>query len=208
MTRMFRSAKGLQFAPEFIPKISANEVKDLIESGYSRTGDAEKLGKKYGLTLDKSLSNANHKIFIDKERNPTVVYRGSKNENDAMTDGLLAIGLEKYSTRFRESKDLLNDIRKKYNNKPVTSLGHSLGGSLAEYVGADKVVTVNKGVGISGIGKQLKANQTDIRTDSDLVSILSKTQNGGKQITIKTKEINPLKEHSHANLSKLNNRIL
>ncbi len=208
MTRMFRVGKGLQFAPEFIPKIRSDEVQDLIEAGYSRTGDAEKLGKKYGLTLDKQLSNANHKVFLDNDKNPTVVYRGSKNENDAMTDGLLAIGLEKYSTRFRESKDLMKDVNKKYNNKFVSSYGHSLGGSLAEYSGGDRVITMNKGVGIAGIGKTIKPNQTDIRTNSDLVSVLSKTQNGGKQLTIKTKEINPLKEHSHKNLLKLNNKIL
>jgi hypothetical protein len=205
---MFRVGKGLQFAPEFIPKIRSDEVQDLIEAGYSRTGDAEKLGKKYGLTLDKQLSNANHKVFLDNDKNPTVVYRGSKNENDAMTDGLLAIGLEKYSTRFRESKDLMKDVNKKYNNKFVSSYGHSLGGSLAEYSGGDRVITMNKGVGIAGIGKTIKPNQTDIRTNSDLVSVLSKTQNGGKQLTIKTKEINPLKEHSHKNLLKLNNKIL
>ena len=200
--------RSIQFDPRFIPKVSAIEVKDLIEAGYSRTGEAETLGRKYGLSLDKQLSNANHKTFYDKERNPTVVYRGSKNENDAMTDGLLAIGLEKYSTRFRESKDLMNDVNKKYNNKPVTSLGHSLGGSLAEYAGADKIITVNKGVGIGGIGKKISNKQTDIRTDSDLVSVLSKTQNGGKQLTIKTKEVNPLKEHSHKNLDLLKNKIL
>ena len=206
--KWFMPNKSIQFAPEFIPKVSANEVKDLIEAGYSRTGEAETLGRKYGLTLDKQLSNANHKIFIDKERNPTVVFRGSKNENDLMTDGLLAVGLENYSTRFRESKDLMNDVKKKYNNKPVTSMGHSLGGSLAEHSGGDKIITVNKGVGFGGIGKGISNKQTDIRTNNDVVSLLSKTQHGGKKVNIKTKNINLLKEHSHQNLLKLNNKIL
>ena len=205
---MFRSAKGLQFAPEFIPKISANEVKDLIESGYSRTGDAEKLGKKYGLTLDKQLSNANQKVFYDKNKNPKIVFRGSKNENDLMTDILLGAGLENYSTRFRDSKKLIDDVRKKYPNKPITSASHSLGGSLGEYAGGDKIITVNKGVGLSGIGKGLSNKQTDIRTNNDIVSLLSKTQHGGKKINIKTNHINPLREHSHSNLDKLNNKIL
>ena len=208
MTTKFRAVKGLQFAPEFIPKIRSNEVQDLIEASYSRTGDAEKLGKKYGLTLDKQLSNANQKVFYDKQKNPSVVFRGSKNENDLMTDVLIAGGLEKYSTRFRDSKNLINDVKKKYNNKPVTSLGHSLGGSLAEYSGGDKIITVNKGVGFGGVGKQIKNNQTDIRTGKDVVSLLSTTQSGGKKINIKTNEINPLKVHSHKNLSKLNNKIL
>ena len=208
MTRMFRVGKGLQFAPEYIPKIRSDEVQDLIEASYSRTGDAEKLGKKYGLTLDKSLSNANQKVYYDKERNPSVVFRGSKNENDLMTDILIGGGLEKYSTRFTDSKNLIDDVRKKYNNKPVTSIGHSLGGSLAEFSGGDKIITVNKGVGLSGINKEIKNNQTDIRTNNDIVSVLSKTQSGGKKINIKTTNISPLAEHSHKNLSKLNNKIL
>jgi hypothetical protein len=55
--------KSLRFAPEFIPKVTANEVQDLIEAGYSRTGEAEILGRKYNLTLHKQLSKANHKGF-------------------------------------------------------------------------------------------------------------------------------------------------
>ena len=208
MTMRFRVAKGLQFAPEFIPKIRSGEVKDLIEASYSRTGEAEKLGKKYGLTLDKQLSNANHKVFYNKDSNPSVVFRGSKNENDLMTDILIGGGLEKYSTRFRDSKTLIDDVRKKYNNKPVTTLGHSLGGMLSEYAGGDKIITVNKGVGFGGIGKEIKHNQTDIRTNNDIVSLLSKTQSGGKKITIKTNEKNPLREHSHKNLDLLKNKIL
>jgi len=188
--------------------VTANQVKDLIEAGYSRTGDAEKLGKKYGLTLDKSLSNANHKVFYDKQKNPSVVFRGSKNENDLMTDGLLAVGLEKYSTRFRDSKNLIDDVRKKYNNKPITTTGHSLGASLGLYAGGDKIVAVNRGVGVGGIGKQLPQNLTDIRSRNDIVSVLSKTQSGGRKITIKSKNINPLHEHSHKNLDLLKNKIL
>ena len=41
MTTKFRAVKGLQFAPEYIPKIRSNEVLNLIEAGYSRTGEAE-----------------------------------------------------------------------------------------------------------------------------------------------------------------------
>ena len=47
MTTRFHAVKGLQFALEYIQKIRSNEVKDLIEVSYSRTGDAEKIGKKY-----------------------------------------------------------------------------------------------------------------------------------------------------------------
>ena len=66
MMNWYKPNKRLQFAPEFIPKVTSNQVKDLIESGYSRTGDAEDIGNLYGLKLDKSLSKANHKVFYDK----------------------------------------------------------------------------------------------------------------------------------------------
>jgi alpha-beta hydrolase superfamily lysophospholipase len=126
-----------------------------------------------------------------------------------MTDILIGGGFEKYSTRFRDSKNLIDDVRKKYNNKPVTTLGHSLGASLGLYAGGDKIVAVNRGVGIGGIGKQLPQNLTDIRSRNDIVSVLSNTQHGDrKKITLKTNHINPLREHSHKNLDKLNNKIL
>jgi hypothetical protein len=79
---------------------------------------------------------------------------------------------------------------------------------LAEYSGGDKIISVNKGVGFGGIGKEISNKQTDIRTGSDLVSLLSTTQHGGKKISIKTNELNPLKVHSHKNLDKLNNKLL
>jgi len=206
--KWFKPNKSIQFATNFISKVSSAEVKDSIEASYSRTSKAESIGKKYGLRLDKQLSNANHKVFIDKERNPPVAFRGSKNENDLMTDGLLAVGLENYSTRFRDSKKLVEDVRKKYKNKPILSTGHSLGGAISQYAGGDKIITVNKGVGLSGIGKEISNKQTDIRSRNDIVSVLSKTQHGGKKITLKTNHINPLREHSHSNLDKLNNKIL
>ena len=79
---------------------------------------------------------------------------------------------------------------------------------MAEYSKADKIITVNKGVGLSGINKEIKNNQTDIRTNNDIVSVLSKTQSGGKKINIKTTNISPLAEHSHKNLDLLKNKIL
>ena len=83
-----------------------------------------------------------------------------------------------------------------------------MGGSLSEYSKGDKIITINKGVGLSGIGKQLKSNQTDTRTNNDIVSVLSKTQSGIKKINIKTNNISPLAEHSHKNLDLLKNKIL
>ena len=103
----------------------------------------------------------------------------------------------------------MDNVKRKYANKPVTTLGHSLGGSLAEYAKGDKIITVDKGVGIGTIGKRINKNQTDIRASNDLVSVLSNTQRGGRKIVLKDKaNLNPLSAHNYRQLSKLNNKIL
>jgi hypothetical protein len=69
---------------------------------------------------------------------------------------------------------------------------------------------LDKGVGISGIGKTIGKNQTDIRTSNDPVSLLSNTQrNIGKKITIKGKyDYSLLGAHNYSKLNKLNNKII
>jgi len=200
------TTKSTQFAD--IPKMHSTEVKDLLQASYRRNGEAERIGKKYNLSLDHSLSNAEHKVFVDKNGNPDVVYTGSRKFGDWLTNGALAVGLGGFTSRFRESKQLMNQVKDKYKNKPVTTLGHSLGGSLAEHAGGDKVITLDKGVGAFGFAKTIKDNQTDIRTGNDPVSFLRNTQNGGKKITIKnTKYLNPFYAHDVKHIEKLNRDI-
>jgi hypothetical protein len=200
MEKKFNENKGIR----------SNQVKDLIQASYQRNGPAEQIGNKYGLILDSSLSNSEQKVFVDSKGNPTIAYTGSRKIKDIFTDGLLALGLEKYSTRFRNAKETIDNVKRKYANRPVTTLGHSLGGSLAEYAGGNKIITIDKGVGLSGIGKRINKNQTDIRASNDLVSVLSNTQTGNrKKITIKDKgNLNPLSAHNYRQLSKLNNKVL
>jgi D-alanyl-D-alanine carboxypeptidase len=114
----------------------------------------------------------------------------------------------KNTTRFDQSKKLMDNVKSKYQNKYITTAGHSLGGSLAESVGGDKVVTVNKGAGIDNLLKKRKSNQTDIRAGGDLVSALSTAQSGGRMITVKnTNYINPLVSHDSNVIKNLNKRI-
>jgi hypothetical protein len=104
-------------------------------------------------------------------------------------------------------------VRKKYNNQPLTIVGDSLGASLAEHNNRnknDKIITHNKGVGIDGLFKKIKNNQTDIRSANDLVSALSLTQSSKNRITIpKTSQIiDPLKSHNFRNLSRLKRKTI
>jgi|688.fasta_scaffold12347_13 hypothetical protein len=193
------------------PDIGTDKIKELIQASYSRNTPAREIGNKYGLRLDDSLSNAEHKVWIDRKNRPTVAFTGTRKIGDWGTDLLLGLGLEKYSTRFRDSKKLMEDVRKKYS-APATIVSHSLGGSLSEYAGGkrDKIITVDKGVGLAGVGKTIGKNQIDIRTSNDPVSLLSNTQkNLGKKIVIKDKKnFNLLEAHNFRKLDKLKNKII
>jgi hypothetical protein len=193
------------------PNIGTDRIKDLIAGSYQRNTGAREAGAKYGLRLDDSLSNSEHKVWIDRKNRPTISFTGTRKIGDVGTDILLGLGLEKYSTRFRNSKKFMEDVRKKYS-APATIVSHSLGASLGEYAGGknDKIINVDKGVGLSGIGKTIPKNQIEIRTSNDPVSLLSNTQkNLGKKIVIKDKKnFNLLDAHNFRYLDKLKNKII
>jgi hypothetical protein len=188
----------------------ASELKDLIQASYGRNTPAKEIGKKYGYVLDEDLSNAEQKVFLDKRNNPKIVFTGSRKGSDILTDIALGVGLGGLTPRFQRSSALVDKVKQKYKNKNITAIGDSLGGSLAESVGGKiaKVITTSKGVGLFGIGKRIRPNQTDIRASNDVVSILRNTQSGGKKITIGGTRgiINPLKSHDYRNLTKLGDR--
>jgi len=206
MERKFQINQGIRQ-----PEISTNKIRDLLQASYSRNTPAREIGNKYGMRLDDSLSNAEQKVWVDRKNRPTIAYTGTRRVSDWGTNLLLATGLQGLSSRFRGAKELVEKVKQKYS-APATIIGHSLGGSLAEYAGGknNKVITLDKGVGLSGIGKTISKNQTDIRTSNDPVSLLSNTQkNLGKKITIKDKyDYNLLGAHNYSKLNKLNNKIL
>eukprot|EP01038_Epipyxis_sp_PR26KG_P013991 gene13991-18762_t len=157
--------------------MDSQNLNQLIKSSYAGVNEAESIGQKLGYKIDRDLSNRKHKVFIDENNKPIVAYTGTRTASDWLTDGALAVGLGGFTQRFKESKRVADKTRQKYG-QPLTILGHSLGGSLAEHSGSknDKIITVDKGVGVFGIGKNISKNQTDIRSANDPVSLLALTQ--------------------------------
>ena len=206
---MFKRSKGLQYAPEYGPeKVNPNQLKGLISASYKRNGEARKIGSNVGYKLVDNLSNAEHKVFTDTKGNPYVAFTGSRKVGDWATNAAIAVGLGRFTKRFQDSKRLVEDVRKKYGNKPITTVGHSLGGGLADYAGGDKVITLDKAVGLGGIGKNISRRQTDIRTGSDPVSVLNRFQFGGNKQTIRgTNFIDPLHAHNYKHLNKFDKII-
>jgi hypothetical protein len=205
---MFKPTRNLQYDPNYIPKVKSTELKDLIQASYSRNTPAREIGKKYGYVLDDDLSNAEQKVFLDKNKNPKIVFTGSRKGMDALTDLAVLGGVAGLTPRFQNSSKLVDKVKQKYKNRPITAIGDSLGGTLAESVGGkvDKVITTSKGVGLFGIGKKIRSNQTDIRASNDVISLLRNTQSGGKKVVIKGTKgiINPFASHDYRNLDKIN----
>jgi hypothetical protein len=132
-----------------------------------------------GYKYDSDLSTNDSKVFIDKQGNPNIVFRGTHKGRlkDLVSDASLLVGLEKYNPRFQEAQTVTKLAEEKYK-KPVNVFGDSLGGSLAEKSGATgKIITHNKGTGLFDIGKTIPLSQTDYRNKNDAVSLLSLTQN-------------------------------
>ena len=189
-----------------------NNLKEIIKSSYLKSDEAEKIGQNLNYKLDRDLSNREQKLFTDKDNKPIVAFTGTRKFNDVLTDGALALGLGGFTNRFRESRKVVDNVRKKYG-QPLTIVGDSLGASLAEYNNRnknDKIITHNKGVGIDGLFKKIKNNQTDIRSANDLVSALSLTQSSKNKITIPRTGhlINPLQSHNFRNLSRLKRKTI
>jgi len=162
-----------------------------------------------GYQKDESLSQKKNKVYVHKKTGKAyVVYNGTnpKDVRDLATDTAIAVGLGRFTPRFREAKRLAKKAKTKYGEKNTAALGHSLGGALATESGLNERITFNKAVGVGGIGKRLQRGQTDYRTEGDVVSLLSKTSKYGNktpsknagtyQETIASRTANPLEAHA------------
>ena len=136
--------------------IHKNFLHDFLDSSYKRNKEAEMIGNVHGLKLDHDLSNSKNKVFVDPDNNSHVVFTGTRKVGDLITDSSLLLGLQDYHPRFINSKNLIDKVKSKYNNKNINAYGDSLGGRIAESVSdkVDRVITNNKAVGKNDIFKK------------------------------------------------------
>ena len=178
-------------------------VKSFLSSSYDKKPKGPK-----GYELDKSLSGRRAQVYKGKDDHAVVVHRGTSGFQDMLTDAKFSLGMKK-SNRFKHAAKVQKQAETKYGAQNVTTMGHSLGGALAETVGKNshKVITLNKAAGPQDVGKRIPSNQVDIRTSKDPVSVLSKEQKGGQRVTINSSTNNPLKEHKTEVLDRINTRV-
>ena len=189
-----------------------NDLYHFLESGYKNQKEAKQEMKKYGYDYDSQLSNNESKVFL-KNGKPTIVHRGSKRVKDWLVDdALIFLGLEGkaapifnylgHPLRSTKAKEITKKVEEKYKTSADT-VGHSLGGRLAENSGAHgNITTYNKAVGLADIGtKKNSERQLDIRNSGDIVSVLGHTQKANKhQISSGMSFFNPIKAHDLTHL--------
>lgn len=183
-------------------KNKKQQLADLLAASYDNSEQARKIGEKYGYTLDTQLSSPEQKVFVNKKGKPLISFRGSTSSSIPQftrdwlqSDIAILTGREKQDPRFQRSQKLVEAVDKKYGQNAML-IGHSLGGSLARASAGErnKVIAYNPGVGLGGIGKKIRQNETVIRAPLDLVSALAETQKG-KVVHTKNYNINPLASH-------------
>ena len=177
-------------------------IKEMLINSYKGRNKKMAIDKH---TLDKSLSGNRAQVYFDGEK-ATVVHRGTQDFSDIITDGLAGIGIE--TNRFKHGKKIEDKAIKKYGKDNITSVGHSLGGLIAERSNKKiNTITLNKPVYPNEIIKVIPKNQIDIKTTNDIFSPLRRFQKGRKAINIKSTTMNPFKEHTVNTLNRINKKI-
>ena len=100
-----------------------------------------------GYVKDKTLSNANQKVFYNKDTgNLLFNVAGSRTAKDFLyTDPMLALGRLKSTNRYKEADKALKQAKEIYNPTNTTITGHSLSGPISAGIASkkDKLYTFN-----------------------------------------------------------------
>ena len=108
-----------------------NDLGELLKSSYLPQQQAKEKMAKHGYGYDHDLSSMDTKVFVDRNGKPVIAHRGTTRVADWWDNGLLALGLQKYSKRFQDAKELTKKVQEKYKQS-ANAVGHSLGGKITE----------------------------------------------------------------------------
>lgn len=176
--------------------LMAMSLKQVLRNSY--TPDTHKnafMGENFA--YDERLSTKEHQIYFNPESRVLLMsITGTHNIYDIATDIMLAFGKLKDTDRFKDARKALRSAKEVYAPRKTVIVGHSLGGTIAQYIagGDDIVFTYNKAV---TVGQKTRANESAFRTRGDLISLLGK----GMIKTMKTKSSkNPVKAHRISSL--------
>ena len=135
-----------------------------------------------GYIKDNSLSNHNQSVYYHPKKQKLLAgvagTHFTHNLNDVGVDVMHAIGVIKSTNRFKEAEDVLKKSKEKYNPRKTDIVGHSIGGTITNYLGdsKDRKHTLDAGY---TIGQPTRPDENNYRTAYDPVSLLA---SGAKHI--------------------------
>lgn len=165
---------------------------ELARAAYSGASEV------HGWQKDLELSNEDRAVY-HKGGKAKVVFRGTdpNNKRDLGTDLLISLGLERFSSRVRNSKKTTDLAAAKYGKENISLTGHSLGGSLAANISsATGISATGFNTAMSPLELVKKRNFSkfhSISTAADPISAITQhyMTGIGKKTTVAMKEANP-----------------
>lgn len=157
----------------------------VLRNSYQPKSKQKKAFVNEGYVYDSDLSNGNNQVYFNpKDKKLLLSVAGTHNLRDVGTDIYLLGGKLKDTNRYKESKSTLEKAKKRYGVDNATIAGHSLGGSVSQYIASknDKVYTLDKG---ATFGQKSRSNEKAYRTKGDVVSLLN--SNSKRMTTLKKK---------------------
>jgi len=163
-------------------------LRELIDASYMRDpAERIQLLQSMGYTYIPELSSKKALVALTQDGQPVVVFRGSNDTKDFVTDGKIAAGHN--PARVKHAQRLIEKVGKYTGRDDTVAVGHSLGGYLAQRsMAPGGALTYNKYTLGGDVANPY--GQRDYRTKGDFASHL---RNQGAGIT--THEIdrqNPL----------------
>lgn len=189
----------------------ALNLHDVLNNSYASRDKQKGAFKNQGYVFDSDLSDINQQVYYnprDKKLLYSVKGTNPLSLKDLGTDAYLAMGKLKDTNRYKEAEKKLQLAKTRYNPKDVVVAGHSLGGSISQYIAGknDKVYTLNKG---ATIGQKTRSNENAFRTKGDAVSLLNANSTRmqtlkNPNIITKIRPLDALLAHNVSNIKKNN----
>jgi hypothetical protein len=180
-----------------------NILYDVITNGYNKTKNID-LVNVNGYVLDTTLSTNESNVYINEEDKTIIInYVGTYKLMDWSNNLQYLLNNYKNTDRFKRARDTFMKVIQKYNNYKIILVGHSQSAIITRLLNMEfgnkiyEVINLNP----ANLSEKVADNEYNIRSDFDIVSLLTNTKN---LIKIKHESLNPLVEHSPKILLRLN----
>jgi len=172
-------------------KLKGHQVNKFVEASYKNLDDANNVGD---YVLDRELSTKNNKVYKDPATGKVVIANaGTSSLGDWWNNKNILFGNYSKTKRYKEVEDIQKKAIAKYGKDNIMNVGHSQSGEALRIMKKNGLLGEAVAVNPAIIGKPTEGIDV-IRSDRDLVSLLTPTQEG--DTTIKATTFNPLTEHS------------